>query len=227
LGARCDIEPVYLLSGKNISRFDYPRAWREINRVHSCRNKILTYMSIHEKCKAHLASKRLFKLEFRYRGPAEKRVVLMAPEVAKLVFPPWPDTAMGERCARLRGDLENFLGDNPVTVCWTPFRGRPYHQLGRLDPVEHGVWEIRSVDPDPAIRVLFCLAERDFMVALSCSPLSVTVHWLERPPLGPRQSAEWKRAIRECRSQWGELFPGNAPFCGGTLDECISDAIPL
>jgi len=184
-------------------------------------------MSIRTEWKDHLAARRLFKLDFRFPGPPEKRVVLMAPEIAKLVLPPWPSTMMGDRCARLRADLENFLDGSAMNVCWMPFRGKQYHRLGRLDPVEQGIWDVRSVDPSPALRIFFCLAEKDIMVALGCSPRSIPVPWLETPPLGPREDERWSRAIRECRSAWGSLFPNYRPHVGATLDECISNARSL
>jgi hypothetical protein len=184
-------------------------------------------MSIRVEWKGHLVTRRLFKLDFRFPGPAEKRLVLMTPEITRLVLPPWEDTLMGDRCARLRADLESFLDGSQMNVCWTPFRGRPYHRLGRLDPVAHGIWDVRSVDPTPALRVFFCLAEKDVMIALGCSPRSVPVTWLERPPLGPKESERWRRAIRECQNMWDDLFPSYRPHVGGTLDECISNAISI
>jgi hypothetical protein len=131
---------------------------------------------------------------------------------------------MGVRCVQLRAELEDIAKGSPMSVCWRPYKGRAYHQIARLDPVQHGVWDLRSAEPRPGLRVFFCLGERDSLVALTCSPRSVVVPWLARPPLGPRQSSEWKRAIRECRSVWNELFPGHRPLVGETLDDCFSNA---
>ena len=184
----------------------------------------MTYKSFRELCRTHVASRRLFTLEFRLPGPAMERTLLLSPEVASLVFGPWPESPAGERCASLRATLEGFIAGNAISVCWPPFVGRSYHQVGRLSPVELGVWDIRSVEPKPGLRVMFCLGERDVAVALVCSPRSVVVDWLDRSPLGPRHSRAWRDIIRETREFWDELFPTHRPLIGETLDECISNA---
>lgn len=74
---------------------------------------------------------------------------------------------------------------------------------------------------------LLCLGERDLIVALTCNPRSVDISWLPRPPLGPREGREWKRAVRECRFMWNELFPGRRPFVGAKVDECFSNATTI
>jgi hypothetical protein len=132
---------------------------------------------------------------------------------------------MGVRCVQLRADLEYVVQGSLLTVCWTPFKGRSYHQIARLDPIKYGVWDLRSADPTPGLRVFFCLGERDTMIALTCSPRSIDVTWLPRPPLGPRESQEWRRAIREARSAWDALFPDRSPLVGGELDDCFSNAL--
>jgi hypothetical protein len=184
----------------------------------------LTYKSFRDQYGMHIAHRRLFSLRPKLSETSGTRLVLLSPEVAKLLLGPWPDTPMGFRCARLRAEFEGFLQGDPLVVCWRPFKGRTHHQLGRLSPVEHGVWDLRSVDPRPGLRVFFCLGARDMMVALTCSPRSVEVDWLSRAPLGPRDGPEWKRAIRDCRSMWSELFPGQSPLVGAKVDECFSNA---
>lgn len=171
--------------------------------------------------------KQLFKLDFSIPGSPEIRTVLMAPEVAKLVIPPWPNSIMGERCARLRADLESFLSGDPITVCWEPFKGKQYHKLGRLHPVHDGVWDMRSIDPSPGLRVLFFLAEKDVMIALRCCPRSIPVPWLHRALLGAWDSGEWRKAINECKAEWIRLFPNCRPLVRSTIDECLSNAVPL
>ena len=133
---------------------------------------------------------------------------------------PWPDTLMGDRCARLRANLENFMEGDYISVCWAPFKARD-HQLGRLAPVEWGVWDMRSRDK-PGLRVFFCLAERDVMVAFICRPRSVKIQWLPWPPLGDRQSKRWQQAQSECRRLWSYLFPAHMPLVSENPDDCIS-----
>lgn len=174
-----------------------------------------------------MEEKQLFKLECLIPGDPEVRTVLTSPEVAKLVWPPWPESEMGERCARLRADLEYFLRGEIVNVCWEPFEAKRWHQVGRLHPTKGGVWDVRSMDPSPALRVFFMLAEKDVMIALICSPRSIPVSWLWRPILGAWNSLAWKVAIRECEREWKRLFPNRKPLVRSNLSECISNAISL
>ena len=116
---------------------------------------------------------------------------------------------MGFRCARLRAEFEGFVAGNSLVVCWTPFKGRAHHQVGRLSPVEHGVWDLRSVDPRPGLAGLL-LPRRSgtSCVALTCSPRSVDVDWLARAPLGPRgETASGNARSGNMSIMWNELFP--------------------
>ena len=179
-------------------------------------------MSIRRELGERIKEERLLKLGFLIPGRPERRTILMASEISDLVLGPWDDSKMGERCARLRANLESFLAGDLINVCWEPFRASKRHQIGRLRPVEEGVWDVRSID-SPGLRVFFCLAEKDVMVALTCSPRSIEVPWLNRPPLGPKESKEWKHAISECKRQWRSLFPAHLPLVGVHADECLSN----
>lgn len=181
-------------------------------------------MSIREQWKERVKEGRLFKLGFLIPGLAEKRTVLMSSEINALVSGPWTDNLMGDRCAKLRANLENILAGNRLTVCWEPFEADRRHQIGRLHPVEDGVFDIRSVDK-PGLRVFFQFAEKDVLVLFTCSPRSVPVAWLKRLPLLNKESEEWKEAVSQSKREWFELFPGLPPFKGGSVSDCLSNAI--
>ena len=142
-----------------------------------------------------------------------------------MVNGPWESGPSGNRCARLRADLENFVSGAPITVCWEPFKGRKIHQIGRLDKVEEEVWDYRCNDPEPGLRIFCRFAENDVLVALTCSPRSVPVSWLARMPLLGRNSREWKLAKKECCAEWRKLFPAYPPLTGENVDDYISNAI--
>ncbi len=158
-------------------------------------------------------------------GDAKTRTVLMSYEINSMVNGPWPDGPMGNRCARLRAELENFVSGEPITVCWNPFEARDTHQMGRLDKVADEIWDYRSVDPKPGLRIFCRFAERDVLVALTCSPRSVPVSWLPRLPLLKGVSNEWKIAKRECRAEWAKLFPTYAPISGEHVNDYITNAV--
>ena len=183
-------------------------------------------MSIHDEWMARVREGRLFKLDFLIPGIQERRTVLMSPEINRLVTGPWNSVLMADRCARLRVDLESILGGERQSVCWTPFKGRTYHKIGRLDPPQDFMFDLRSVD-EPGLRLLFHFAERDVLVAHLCSPRSVPVSWLHRVPLLDRGSKEWRIAIMESNAMWGKLFPDYRPHRGEHIDDLLSNAVIL
>jgi hypothetical protein len=180
-------------------------------------------MSIREKWLGRAREGRLLKLGFLIPGPPERRTVLMSPEINRLVSGPWEDTVMGDRCARLRANLENIVSGSKMTVCWEPFKGRRQHQIGRLSPPQDFMFHVRCVE-EPSLRVTFHFAERDVLVAHLCSPRSLPVPWLHRLPLGDKGSREWQNIILESNALWGELFPGYRPHSGDHIDDLLSNA---
>ena len=120
-----------------------------------------------------------FKLEFAVSGP-------------------WPDGPMGVRCGLLRAELESFVHGDRMTISWDPSKARDA-KMGRLDPIADEVWDVRSQGPSPGLRVFSRFAEKDVLLALTCSPRSISVSWLDRLPLLGRDSRQWKDAIIECK----------------------------
>ena len=167
----------------------------------------------------------LFKLGFLVPGPPERRVVLLSPELNALVSEPWVDSLKAERCARLRADLENILAGERLVVCWEPFKAGKRHQIGRLDPVQDDIFDIRSMDPSPGLRVLFHFAEKDVLVLHVCNPRSVKVSWLSRLPLGEGSSKAWRKATAESRTRWTTLFPRYEPHHGDDIHDYLSNAV--
>jgi hypothetical protein len=184
----------------------------------------LTYMSIREEINARLAEERLFRLKPLNEKDLQRRTVVMSQDINQLVSGPWLDGPMGARCARLRGNLEALVMAENITVCWDPFTARN-EQIGRLDDVRDEVWDLRSQEPQPGLRVFFRFAEKNIFVALTCAPRSVHVSWLRRLPLLDRTSREWRDAIVECRSEWRKLFPAHEPISGSSIDDYLTGAV--
>jgi hypothetical protein len=180
-------------------------------------------MSIRDEIIARINESRLFRLKPLNHKDNQRRTVLMSREINELAVGPWPDGPMGARCARLRGDLENLITAENITVCWDPFKARN-EQIGRLNPIRDAVWDLRSQDPKPGLRVFFHFAEKDVFVALTCAPRSVSVSWLRRLPLLGQESREWRNAIVECKSQWRLLFPAHEPVSGDSIDGYLTGA---
>lgn len=152
-------------------------------------------------------------------------MVLMSAEIDTMVNGAWESSIAGNRCAIVRANLENFVSGEPIKVCWEPFEADDKHQMGRLDPVRDGVWDYRHVDPKPGLRIFCRFAEKDVLIALTCSPRSIPVSWLPRLPLGIWNSREWKLAIRECKAEWNKLFPTYPPLIGESVDDYLTNAV--
>ena len=147
----------------------------------------------------------------------------MSEEIALLVWGPWEDDLMGDRCGRLLASLQRIVRGELLQVCLVPFEAREA-QLGRLCPIADAVWDIRSRE-EPGLRVFCRFAEKDVLVAFTCAPRSVPVPWLARLPLGGGKSRQWKRGITECKREWDKLFPAESPVRGDRLEDYLSNAV--
>jgi len=181
-------------------------------------------MSIRVEINNRIAEGRLFRLRPNVQSDPNERTVLMSVEIHELVSGPWPDGPMGIRCGYLRADLESFVANDVMTVCWDPFKARDA-KIGRLYPIADEVWDLRSQAPPPGLRVFCRFAEKDVLVALTCRPRSVPVPWLNKLPLLGSNSREWRHAIVECRREWNVLFPAHQPLSGVDLSDYISNAV--
>lgn len=183
-------------------------------------------MSIRDVIRDRIEHGQLFELGLVVEGDPVARTVLISAEINALLEGPWQDRSQRVRCGRLRGDLEAFIKGDILTVCLTPYRARSAY-MGRLDQPSDEVWDIRSRDPSPALRVLGRFVEKDVFAALTCSPRSKAVSWLPRPPLGDRHSREWVAAISECKSEWSKLFYQYQPYRGSDVHDYISENVIL
>jgi hypothetical protein len=132
-----------------------------------------------------------------------------------------PPRIWATRLRRLRADFESFVVGNVISVSLTPFKAQTAY-MGLLAPTADGVWDVRSRDPSPALRVLGQFACRDTFVALVLASRSVRTDLGIRGPLGGRASRAWRDAILDCRTTWQNLFLELQPVQGGKIGECLS-----
>ena len=114
---------------------------------------------------------------------------------------------------RLRADLDMFSEGMLIVV------GRGSHNscyMKQLDPTEDEIWEIRSRDPKPSLRLLGAFAARDVFVGIDI---------LARADLGGPASAEWADAIRLTKAEWRKMFITYPRHRGEALNEYISDDV--
>jgi hypothetical protein len=117
------------------------------------------------------------------------------------------DEITEERFGALRADLEVFVTESTLYP----------HYLFWLTPRGDQVWEIRSVEEVPSLRVLGRFAAPDVFVSLTIE---------ERAELEGWNSLQWKRAIRTCAQRWGTIFPAHPPHSGEQASDFFSGAVP-
>jgi hypothetical protein len=118
-----------------------------------------------------------------------------------------------ERAFGLLGDLDSFIAGEIITTSMVPREAREAY-MGLLHPIADGLWDIRSRDPSPALRMLGGFSRRDTFVGLVL---------YERRLMGDFFSKEWKFAISECKRQWTHRFHALQPITGDDLHGYLSN----
>lgn len=167
---------------------------------------------------------RLYRLERSLKSDPESRSMFLSEELNTLLNGPWSHEQLRYRAGRLRADLEEFIKGAQIAVCMKPFAAKSAY-MGRLAPVEDGIWDLRSRDPSPSLRVVGLFAEPDLFIALRWAPRSRRVAWTVKPPLGARDSREWRDMIVQCKTDWTNLFHAYQPVTGDNINAYISDSV--
>lgn len=167
-------------------------------------------MSIYDQIHHRIGTGDLFDL-MPVMGLATRRIVI-SKEIAALLNGPWHDKDWASRCNYLRADLERFITGGHITVAAKPYKGKSSYML-RLAPESEEVWEVRSRDPEPGIRVFGRFAAADFFVALT---------WAKRADLGGPHSRQWRDARIQCKTDWLNLLRPYEPFQGPHIHDYIS-----
>lgn len=119
------------------------------------------------------------------------------------------------RMGLLRSDLDHFCSGGIITVG----HGRESTcRMKPLDPSEDEVWEMRSRDPEPQVRVFGRFCAPDVFCATNAE---------YRPRLGDRAMSKWHgnnwpAEILRCKRIWEQLFPGQTPHAGNEVNDYIT-----
>ena len=167
------------------------------------------------KLEALVSSGALLLWEPSLRGDPVRRTLLITPEVDDCMDrSAWADDSVGLRYSQLRADFDRFVDGSRIPVGMDPYAKDDSAFLARLDPVEYGIWSIRSVAPRPALRVFGAFCERDVFLALRVE---------ERAVLGGRGSRAWANARENAIVRWNSLLPGEFPLLGSDVNDFISE----
>ena len=170
-------------------------------------------MSIGDEITSRVEEGRLFHLPPLIQSQPVARTMLIGEALVDVVTPPWEQSSEGHRLSRLRADLDTFTEGRLISVAAAPFKKPSSAYIARTYPPTDEIWDIRSRDPKPAIRVLGCFAETDVFIALA---------WEYRKPLGGPGSREWRDFIERCKAEWRKLFPAYGPHKGDDLRDYVS-----
>ena len=174
-------------------------------------------MSIRDTINDRIEEERLFRLELVVPDAPIERTMLVTPGIRRLFVGPWADTRERERFGRLRADLEMFVEGGVIAVALEPYRAKAAY-MGRLADPSDEVWDIRSRDPKPGLRVFGRFAEQDVFVAL---------HWDVRKEYGDRNCELWDWVIGQCKADWVNLFHPHPAISGSDIHDYISSNVFL
>lgn len=149
---------------------------------------------------------RLFPLIPRAPGSTARRAMFVSEGIHAMLTTTHDDPDMEVRMGVLQADLELFAEGQSIDPKY----------LFRLYPAADAVWEIRSVRPDPSIRVLGLFATRDAFIATNIAL---------REELGGWQSREWKNVKRTARARWTQLFHTYQPTTSDNIHDLVTGAI--
>lgn len=140
------------------------------------------------------------------------RPIYMARKAYARVF--GPSAEESARMGFLEADLRRFISGDKITVA----RGR--EKTCVLKPLSNvsEVWELRSRDPDPAIRVFGRFADKDVFIATNLE---------YRNLLFEIRSRFWAVQMGRCQTIWKRLFPYLEPHRGETSHDYVSNAVDL
>jgi hypothetical protein len=125
----------------------------------------------------------------------------------------WIDDDMARRYAILGVDFDTFVSGAMISVGMEPYDKSDNAFLARIDPIEYGMWTIRSRAPKPAIRVFGAFLDKDVFVA---------VQTRRRNDLGGRGSREWRNARENSIAKWRDLFPNHTPILGDNVHDFLT-----
>jgi len=177
-------------------------------------------MSIRQEWKRLVAEGELFRLS-PLDGDRPARTVLLSRELDELLNRDMEEGDQADRRSRLLATLQNIVAGRRLVVCLEPYSARKA-LIGRLDPIEESVFDIRC-QAKPGARVFCRFLERDVLLTVTCRPRSVQMDWLGWLPLR-MQKKRWKEAARATTREWTRLFPTYDPVRGDNLGEYLSKA---
>jgi len=170
-------------------------------------------MSIRSQIAQLVGRKELFCLESQDWGPDTPRTLFVTPEVLRAITPPFPATPAGLH-AEFRQQLDAFLELGFMTIGEDPKTKASDALMARVAPVEWEFFDFRITSPYPAIRAFGGFSERNTFVIVT---------WQYRDVIDKDFDAE----VLRCKHEWEKLFGRTPPFKGKSIDDYLSNNLPV
>lgn len=170
-------------------------------------------MSIRELIQTAVNVGWLVNLQPRLPSIPHQRIILVCRNLNDELERELNDPSTAVRTAELFNTFDTFLGGRMITVGTRNDRDA-YMKI--LEPEADEVWEIRSVDPKPSIRVFGRFARQDVFVATNKGM---------RTELGGFGSKEFRDCMTRCTTEWRKCFQTWRPHTGSRINDYISDNV--
>ncbi len=179
----------------------------------------MNYNSIGPALREALSAGLLSELTPTFGGDPIRRVMLLHPFVDHFL----QQQERHPRIGRLRADLEAFVMGQELAISTIPYKHHSAY-MGILDPIDEGIWEIRSRDPNPGIRIFGQFACKDTFIAFDVKLRSKRdPRWPDLDPLGDGKSLQYQYAQIDVLNRWKALFAHLSPLCGDDVGALLSE----
>ncbi len=177
----------------------------------------MTYMSLEAEVNALLNSGRLSKLPIAYPGLPQRRIIYVSHAVNGLLLGPWNTPNEENRVGQLRFWLDRFISGDRVYVRERPRARKSTADMAVLEPWDDEIWEIRSIDPKPSLRIFGSFVKQDVFLGMT---------WAPRKSLDHFGGPKWQAAITHYKAEWQNHFTAQ-PLAGAYPIAYLSNAVTL
>ena len=151
--------------------------------------------------------------------PAKRHLFLEASLHQRLAEAMMGSSTEDKRLAALWADIDRFTSGQIINVGFNPFEKDRNCYMARTHPVQDGIFDIRSQDPSPAIRLFGAFCEVDVFLGLT---------WRWRRELGGRDQRAFDFAVMAAARVWDGLLPNCKRISSDRMEDYIShDYFPV
>jgi hypothetical protein len=172
---------------------------------------VLIYMSIREHLQLALDAGWLVNLQPSLPSIPHQRMIFVARTLYSELEYELNDASSAVRTAELFSTFDVFLSGKPISIGG---RDDKYAYIKQLEPTTEEVWEIRSIQPRPSIRVFGRFAACDVFIACNKGL---------RTQLGGFGSREFQKAMSYCKIEWRKCLQSWPPHSGKRPNDYVSE----